>query len=402
MYTIIQRRLKRVGQHKRRDFAEARAFQAALPSRDRTGQRQKLAEQDRTLQKNLPILRRMEWQTADLQVPTYVLVGFLGSGKTTLLNELIDWCLANGLTPGLVINEFGQVSIDGQTVQQAGVTMTELSNGCICCTAGEDFVPALIALALNPAVDLILVEATGLADPADMLDTLTDPALWRLVEVGGIISVVDTSRFMDLVDEWELVRHQVEYADLLVLSKEDLMSPADRAPLQAKLTELAPHSRRFEAINGTLTTGVADLLAESLDLGRQRHNRRQEILGRVSRRPIFSLKADTAPAPDHNHDHTPGQAHGSFHTFSLAVAAPVERAAFEAFLQNLPPNVYRAKGFVRLTDDPRPYIFQHTPGQVRITSFASPLVVEYRAVFIGQNLDEERLKADLEATIVSN
>jgi len=84
------------------------------------------------------------------KVPAYVLVGFLGSGKTTVLSQLIEWCVERGLKPGLIINEFGDISIDGEALRQEGMPMTELSSGCVCCTIGEDMRRSLLEMATRP------------------------------------------------------------------------------------------------------------------------------------------------------------------------------------------------------------------------------------------------------------
>ncbi|MBO0791545.1 MAG: GTP-binding protein, partial [Ktedonobacteraceae bacterium] len=172
-------------------------------------------------------------ERADQRVPVYVLVGFLGSGKTTVLGEMIGWCVERGLKPGLIINEFGEVSVDGEALREEGLAMTELTDGCVCCTAGEDLVPAIMEMARRPDVDLVFLEATGLADPADMLDELTDPALWQKTLVGGIISVMDSKRIIELAGNLELARRQIEFADVLVMNKCDLIDQAWRQALLA-------------------------------------------------------------------------------------------------------------------------------------------------------------------------
>ncbi len=368
---------------------------------------QKQREQARQIEKSLNLLGKVAKSPNSLTVPTYVLVGFLGSGKTTLMGQLIEWCVSNGLTPGLVINEFGSVSIDGQTLRQGGLTVTELSNGCICCNAQGDLVPALIKMALNPKIDLLLVEATGLADPADMLDTLTEPALWRTVEVGGIISVVDSRRYEELADDVLLARRQVEFADVLVLSKCDLTTSAERESLKGRLSQIAPRAHIFEAENGKPIAGIEELLSYSLELGRQRHQLRQELMQRAARFTPLGLKLGSAApstpsfnAVSNNEAQTftvPSPAHSTMHTVSFDLAYPLDRTRFEQFLAELPPTVYRAKGFFQVAHDPMIYMFQQVPGFVKITPFSEHLPLSSRAVFIGQELDPQALEAGLNA-----
>jgi G3E family GTPase len=251
------------------------------------------------------------------RVPAYALVGFLGSGKTTVLSQLIEWCVNNDLKPGLIINEFGDISIDGEAVRQVGLQMTELTSGCVCCTAGEDMTLALIEMATRPDIDLIFLEATGLADPADMLDEPTEPFLWQSVEhIGGIISVVDGKRFVELSEDVALARRQVEYADVLVMNKCDLISQEWRDALAAYLPTLAPAAKIFAAEEGQPYEEVEALLAHSLSIGRDRYMAGQSI--------------------HEHHDHEHGHAHESIHNVGFPLDKPLNRMLFEQFLESLP------------------------------------------------------------------
>jgi G3E family GTPase len=319
------------------------------------------------------------------KIPAYVLVGFLGSGKTTLLGKLIEFFIEKqGVTPGLIVNEFGTVSIDGEMVRQEGMEMTELSNGCICCTADEDLIPALIMMSGNPKVKVILLEASGLADPADMLDELTDPSLWESVEVGGIISVADALRFEDLHHKTPLARRQVEYADALVLSKCDMISEKDREEVIALLREFNQQARIFISQEGEPLEGVEAVI-----------NYAQEV-GITHEVPEDAHHHDHDHDHDHDHhDHEPR--HLSVHTLDFDMNKPLKKEAFEQFLNNLPKDVYRAKGFIWVEGDERPYVFQHMPGYVRVLPFQRHRPAIMRAVFIGQNLDRDWLSQQLEA-----
>lgn len=314
------------------------------------------------------------------KTPAYVLVGFLGSGKTTVLGQLIEWCVARGLKPGLIINEFGDISIDGEALRQEGMPMTELSSGCVCCTAGEDMVLSLLDMTTRPDIDLIVLEATGLADPADMLDELTDPFLWQRVEVGGILSVVDSKRITDLHTISALTRRQIEYADILIMNKCDLISEEQRAAVQNQLSTLAPNARIFPAEQGLPHAGVEAVLAQSLVAGRTR----------------FRQEADEKHHAQHEHEHEHGHAHASIHSALFSLEQPLDREAFEQFLENLPDSIYRAKGFVLFAHEPDPFLFQYLPGYARMTRFPLHDRSFLQGVFIGHNLDKARLYRQLQ------
>lgn len=351
--------------------------------------------ENRTLQNNLKALEKVSRQPGSLTVPAYVLSGFLGSGKTTIMAQMIDWAVENGLTPGLIINEFGSIGIDGAVLAQEGLNITELSNGCICCTAQLDLIPALITMALNPKIDLLLVEATGLADPAEMLDKLTEPVLWKTVEVGGIITVVDSKNWPLYETDLPLARRQVEFADALILSKCDLTITEEKEKLQSRLRELAPKAAFFEAANGKIREGAEELLTFSLEVGRRKKERRQQLLQRP-KLPTFELTPSNPPPPLEN---LPAASHRAIHSLSFEISEPLNLAAFENFLRELPPTIYRSKGFVRVAGDETPYLFQQSPGMVRVTPYSPYLPVTLRAVFIGQALNEQEIQAGLVACL---
>jgi G3E family GTPase len=319
------------------------------------------------------------------KVPAYVLVGFLGSGKTTVLGQLIEWCVERGLKPGLIINEFGDISIDGEALRQEGMPMTELSSGCVCCTIGDDMQRSLLEMGTRPDIDLIVLEATGLADPADMLDELTDPLLWQQVEVGGIISVIDSTRVTALHAMLDLIQHQVEYADILILNKCDLITGEERATLQNWLATLAPKARIFPAEQGLPFAGMETVLVHSLAAGQVRFQQETTEAHEAHDR-----------AHEHEHEHDHGQAHTSIHSAIFSLEQPLDREAFEHFLEHLPDCIYRAKGFVTFPNEPEPFLFHYLPGYARVKPFPVHDRSLLQGVFIGQNLDKDWVQEQLQ------
>ena len=124
------------------------------------------------------------------RIPTHLISGFLGSGKTTLLQRLLDHCLARGLKPAVMINEYGEVNIDGELLRGQGYTVREMTNGCICCTIGGTLGLALREVAaLKP--DVIFIEATGLADPVELIDQATKEDVLPLVRLASLVAIPD-------------------------------------------------------------------------------------------------------------------------------------------------------------------------------------------------------------------
>jgi G3E family GTPase len=343
------------------------------------------------------MMEQLSGKQAQRKIPAYVLVGFLGSGKTTVLAQLIEWCVEHDLKPGLIINEFGDISIDGEALRQEGMQMTELSSGCVCCTAGEDMLLSLLDMAARPDIDLIFLEATGLADPADMLGELTDPLLWQQVEVGGILSVIDSWRITGLYEVLELIRHQIDYADVLIMNKCDLIPEEQKVTVQNWLATLAPQARIFPAEHGLPQAGIEAILAQSLTVGRARFQ--QEVVKEAH--PQYDEKHDDHDHEhehdhDHTHEHEHGHAHASMHSDIFALEQPLDRQAFEQFLEHLPENIYRAKGFVSFADEPDPFLFQYLPGYAHVKRFPLRDRSLLQGVFIGQNLDKSWLHEQLQ------
>lgn len=123
-------------------------------------------------------------------IPVYILSGFLGSGKTTLLVQLIEHWQQQGLRPAVVMNELGEVNLDGQIVDST-VPMTEMLGGCICCTVRGDLGLQLADLVQEESPDVIIIEATGAANPMEILDAVTETSLYMRLELKSLITVVD-------------------------------------------------------------------------------------------------------------------------------------------------------------------------------------------------------------------
>ncbi len=189
---------------------------------------------------------------ADPRRPVLILSGFLGSGKTTLLNRLLKSpMLADS---AVLINEFGEIGIDHQLVMSVDENIVVLESGCICCTIREDLKSALLDLenlrasgALS-AFKRIVIETTGIADPAPILHTLTaDPLLQFHFRAVGIITTVDACHAAYQLDTFEEVTKQVLLADALIITKSDLVDAAICAALTHRLAALNPLSRCFDA-----------------------------------------------------------------------------------------------------------------------------------------------------------
>ena len=176
-----------------------------------------------------------------------MLTGFLGSGKTTLLQKIIDEYADRKI--GVLINEFGAVSIDSEIVDTKGVQMTELSNGSIFCACLKDqFVEALVELS-KIDLEYLFIEASGLADQANMVDILAgiDKHLVNKYDYTHAFCIVDGTNFMDLIDVLESLRHQVVFSDIIIINKTDLITEETEANIRTTIREINPEAAVISA-----------------------------------------------------------------------------------------------------------------------------------------------------------
>ena len=275
------------------------------------------------------------------RTPLTVITGPLGSGKTTLLRHIVA-TVPQKLA--ILMNEFGEIAIDSQIVEGKNVRMAELGGCCVCCALIGEFEAAVDEVIATVAPDLIVVEATGVAEPdaliMDIQDNLTS------VRLDGVITVADADALVRFPQLGQTTRLQVEAADLILLNKADLVSAEALERAKATLARLNP---------------VAPIIPTQ-------H-------GQVDPDLLFGLMRERAvrvPA----HVHQP-----EFESVSYTAAATLDRRHFEAFAEALSPAVYRAKGFVRFPDGT--YLFNFVSGRWELEPFPAD---QTALVFIGKDL----------------
>lgn len=328
----------------------------------------------------------------------YLLTGYLGSGKTTLLQRLLTHLQQQDSKVVVLMNEMGEEDIDGEQLQGFGFPVKKLLDGCICCSIQGELTEGLkeILHTLNP--DRILIETTGVADPIDVVDALTHPELYDRLDLRGIVSVVDASRFLDLNSRLsstgslvKTIRNQVKYADLLLLNKIDLTTADVLDKVEQKLRELNPHAPIHSTIQGDMDLSrLLSVERIAKQHAQERESARtvpvQKTIGRLS--PIDKLKQSLGLRTSQ-----PSLYH-SIDSFSYQFTGPVHPEKFENFLYALPKTVYRAKGYVLFHGKQELISFQHTENQVHLFPFENfgPKLV---AVFIGEGMEQEKIVNDL-------
>lgn len=254
-------------------------------------------------------------------VPLTVLGGYLGSGKTTLVNAMLSG--AAGRRVAVLVNDFGAVNIDADLIRRRGATTVELANGCVCCSLVDGMAQAMVTLAgLDPRPEYAVVELSGVADPGKMAAWGRYPGFTP----GGVLVCADAETVRaKAVDKWvgDTVTHQLSTADVVLLTKTDLVGEREAAEVRAWLARTVPDVPVVE-VAGAGPDGAARVLLDP---------------------PV-----DTGPAAHGDGGHGP---HAEHHAWSGEAFAPVDRAALESALDALDPaEVVRVKGVVRLADSP--------------------------------------------------
>jgi G3E family GTPase len=282
----------------------------------------------------------------------HVVCGFLGSGKTTLLRHILERGGDERLA--VIVNEFGQVGVDGAILAGQHVAMIEISAGCLCCTLKGSLVNALEELRDKKGVERVIIEATGVAQPRELVEVLADPALSTSVNLGPLVTVVDAAKFARLRTVLgEFYTAQIERAEVILLNKVDLAGPATLAATQEQVRQLNPGATLIRT----------ERCRVDLDL----------ILADAPRRP-----APSALDPDVG---SSGPA-APFMSFVVAADFDADGDRLRAFFIGLPTPIVRAKGF--MTVDGRPSLVQYAAGQLEVTPAASATAPTMVFIAVGE------------------
>ena len=373
-------------------------------------------------------------------LPVTIITGFLGSGKTTLLNHILT--NQQGIKTAVLVNEFGEIGIDNELIVDASDdnTMVELSNGCVCCTINEDLMNAVYKIMERPEkVDYMIVETTGLADPLPVALTFLGSELRDLTRLDSIVTVVDAENFNISLFNSEVAQSQIAYGDIILLNKTDLVDEADLDKLEVQIRDIKSGARILRTERGNVPLSLL------LSVGLFESDR------------YFTPEK---PAPDHDHDHDHNYDHsehqsahdhgdhshedhsdcdhdqghsehdhsghdhsghdhsshdhsGHEHSDHLAIDGftslsfqsdkPFNIKKFQYFLDNqIPEAVFRAKGILWFDESPKRHIF-HLSGK-RFSLDDEQWKNDDRKnqlVLIGQNLDHDKLREQIESCITT-
>jgi G3E family GTPase len=344
------------------------------------------------------------------KVPVTVLTGYLGAGKTTLLNRILSE--PHGKKYAVIVNEFGEIGIDNDLVVGADEEVFEMNNGCICCTVRGDLVRILDGLMRRKGkFDAIIVETTGLADPAPVAQTFfMDENVGKKTRLDAVVTVADARWLSDRLKDAPEAKNQIAFADVILINKTDLVSPAELAEVEARIRGINPYAKLHK-------TQRAQIALDEV-LGRNAFD-----LDRILEIEPEFLEGDGHDhhghdhddhGHDHHHDHDHAHHHGGlkhYHdedmqSISLKTEKPLDPDKFFPWVQNLVqtegPSILRSKGILSFKNDDQRFVFQGVhmildgdhqrpwkDGEKR----------DSRIVFIGRNLPGKKITEGFESCV---
>ncbi|MGV9918559.1 CobW family GTP-binding protein [Streptomyces cellulosae] len=324
----------------------------------------------------------MSERSSGRQIPVVVLAGFLGSGKTTLLNHLLH--RSGGSRIGAVVNDFGAVEIDAMAVAGAlGDSTVSLGNGCLCCAVDASELDEYLERLARPSagIDVIVIEASGLAEPQELVRMVLASELPNIV-YGGLVEVVDAAEFDETRAAHPGIDRHLALADLVVVNKIDRVD--DPEPVLKTVRDLVDRAAVVPATNGRVDPEFLFDCRPS-----------EERIGQLS---FDDLHRDDAPEQE-QHAHL----HAGYDTLSFVSERPLDPRRLIAFLDSRPAGLYRIKGYVDFGPyDVRNRYAVHAVGRF-LRFYPEPWPAgagrATQLVLIGTGLDTGALRAELDACV---
>jgi len=352
------------------------------------------------------------------KIPVTVLTGYLGAGKTTLLNRILTE--PHGRKFAVIVNEFGEIGIDNELVVGADEEIFEMNNGCICCTVRGDLIRIIEGLLKRRGkFDSIIVETTGLADPAPVAQTFfVDADVKEAAALDAVVTVADAKWLSDRLKDAPEAKNQIAFADVILLNKIDLVNAEELAEVEGRIRAINPYAKLHKTTKSNIDINEV-LDRKAFDLQR-----------------ILDIEPDFLEVEDHDHDHHAHDHHDHGHhdhdhhdhghdhkhehehghdhekhglkhyhdeemqSMSITIDGDVDPEKFltwvNDYVQKEGPSILRSKGIIAFKDEPRRFVYQGVhmmldgdlqrewkPDEKRVS----------RIVFIGRHLKQDEIRA---------
>lgn len=340
-------------------------------------------------------------------IPVTVLTGYLGAGKTTLLNRILSE--PHGKRYAVIVNEFGEIGIDNDLIVESDEEIYEMNNGCVCCTVRGDLIRVVEGLMRRPGrFDAIVVETTGLADPAPVAQTFfMDEDVRAKTRLDAVVALVDARHLPARLKDSQEAQDQIAFADVVLINKTDLVSPEELETIERTVRALNPSARIHHTERAALPLDAV-LDRGAFDLSRALDND-PHFLDHDHPDHVCSPDCDHDHG-HHHHDHEHHHGHGhdqaapaAIHDLSVKSislrAGPLNPKRFFPWIEKITqidgPQILRLKGIVALDGDDDRYVVQGVHMIVEgdhQRAWKDGEKRESRMVFIGRDLDREKLE----------
>jgi G3E family GTPase len=357
----------------------------------------------------------MSNETQSQKIPVTVITGYLGAGKTTLLNRILSE--PHGKKFAVIVNEFGEIGIDNDLIVNADEEVFEMNNGCVCCTVRGDLIRILEGLMRRKGrFDAVIVETTGLADPAPVAQTFfMDDNVGAKTKLDAVVTVADAKWLKDRLKDAPEAKSQIAFADVIIINKSDLVSASELREVEMRIRAINPYAKIHR------TERCAVPLPEVIGRNAFDLDRILDI------EPAFLEGDGQGHGHDHHHhDHEHDgdeHAHGGRHhahaggglkhyhdedmqSLALKTERPLDPDKFFPWVQDLVaregPSILRSKGILSFKDDPERFVFQGVHMILDGThqrAWQPEEKRESRIVFIGRNLPQEVIRSGFEACV---
>ncbi|WP_430108896.1 CobW family GTP-binding protein [Paenibacillus sp. B1-33] len=353
---------------------------------------------------SMPLSHRTQNRT----IPVIILSGFLGTGKTTLLKQWLQWSTEAQLVPAVIMNEVGEVNLDGQQLPPE-VAMKEMLGGCICCSFRGDFSMKLYELVQEENPDVIYVECTGIAEPMELVESITEVSLYSQIVLTNIVTVVDVKHLGDLLADESglqkanrkmvrLLEEQIRAAHMILLNKSDLAIADQIELVQQQVRKWNEHAKLV--ITDHAVMGREMWLQSCINAGGSRLFVKDDLQSDNQIDASVSHEHSEQPMEHTKHEaHHHAHAHDFVTAWTYSLTQPMDSERFEQWLSSLPANVYRAKGIVSFTDTTKRYMFQFAYRTSDFIPVAPQGEVKDVLVVIGEHLDTNFLEQTLQETV---
>lgn len=309
-----------------------------------------------------------------MPVPFYMLCGSLGAGKTTLLMRLLEHWKRQGFRAGVLMNEAGEVSIDGPRAGTIAEQVMNLAGGCVCCDTKEDLSWGIAQLVKDYESEVVILECSGMADPVEVIDAVTDLYIARLARLERVIAILHPISNETSSSSAFVTTQAIRCADELILNKRDLYVPGHWDQFKDEIVTQNPYARLWETSHARIdpTLLLAPIAATTP------HTQSNVVFG--------------APRSSHPQSDT------TYHPIATTIRlpGPLNRQRLLAWIKTIPKELDRAKGFFRFPKEPELQEFQYAPpGQATIAPVTFLDEPEPAIILIGRGYDVDRLCREL-------